>query len=265
MENNPALFPEFDLNIFKAKANAWAKKHPIISWIALFRGKNGIREFYLVIEADENCWCLQSIPFSEKQKENIVPHCHTNDFKKFYEWWGDANPLHSDWFTRDLMKCCSDPKLRHDVTEFYKHFKFVPWPIGKDESIAFEFIDDTYGYWLLAENEKTNGANTFLEKLKYNNSLYLSHSYIKNLPQASNPLYLDVHYKDGAFFSKELSIAIETWMELYGTGGSFNSKLAHKTQIEKHLKKYSLSMEAAQRIIKIINPNKKGGAPKTEN
>ncbi len=82
--------------------------------------------------------------------------------------------------------------------------------------------------------------------------------------QGEIPPYLDDKNK---YFSKELSIAIETWLAIYGPGATIDSKKAHRQQITEYLeKKYPelfSSNLAVDRIVTIVNFNKKGGSTKT--
>ena len=76
------------------------------------------------------------------------------------------------------------------------------------------------------------------------------------------PPYLD---KENYYFSKELSIAIETWMEIYNTPDALKPG-KHKRQISAYLEKHhsDRSSEAKKRIATMINSDNLGGAPKTE-
>lgn len=73
------------------------------------------------------------------------------------------------------------------------------------------------------------------------------------------PPYLDPLHKH---YALELATAIEVWLDLYNAG-IFKEKLAHKAQIKALLKGRGLSNEAIERIAKVVNPAKTGGAPKT--
>jgi hypothetical protein len=81
-----------------------------------------------------------------------------------------------------------------------------------------------------------------------------------NLPHEHSP-YLD---KKNQYFSKELSIAIETWLAIYGPDGELNPIQKHKKQIIAYLKKHhpDLSSSAVDRISTMINTDAPG-APKT--
>jgi hypothetical protein len=80
-----------------------------------------------------------------------------------------------------------------------------------------------------------------------------------NLPN-EHPPYLD---KKDLHFSRELSIAIETWLAIYGPDGKLNPIQKHKKQIIAHLKKHhpNLSASAVDRISTMINVDAPG-APK---
>jgi len=87
---------------------------------------------------------------------------------------------------------------------------------------------------------------------------------------ATKPEYLDEDYKQGKFFSKELSIAIETWLAIYGPQGCISTdrrlqEKAHLPEIKKHLSKYEkkLSKEALGRVATMVNA-RKAGASRTE-
>jgi hypothetical protein len=77
------------------------------------------------------------------------------------------------------------------------------------------------------------------------------------------PPYLDRNHKN---FSKEMTIAVGTWLALYGPSGSYKSKRSHKSQSNDYLDKHhpDLSNDAKKRIATLVNPqkNKKGGTPK---
>lgn len=75
------------------------------------------------------------------------------------------------------------------------------------------------------------------------------------------PPYLD---KKHQYFSKELSIAIETWFAIYGPDGKLNPAQKHKKQIVAYLKKFhpNISESAVERISTMINADVPG-APKT--
>lgn len=72
--------------------------------------------------------------------------------------------------------------------------------------------------------------------------------------------YLDAGHE---FYSQELALAVKTWLALYGEGGKYRSNQAHKEQIESTLQGEDLSKSATERIITLVNPQKKGGAPAT--
>lgn len=73
--------------------------------------------------------------------------------------------------------------------------------------------------------------------------------------------------KDHPYFSAELDAAVSVWMALYESG-EFKSKISHKKQIEEWLttnrKSQSFSAAAIERIVTLVNPQKKGGAPPIE-
>jgi hypothetical protein len=75
--------------------------------------------------------------------------------------------------------------------------------------------------------------------------------------------YLDRRHKH---FAKELSIALKAWEAMFGSDGKYNTKLSVKTQIADWLNKNypRLEKNAVKRIATVVNPNKKGGAPRTE-
>lgn len=81
-------------------------------------------------------------------------------------------------------------------------------------------------------------------------------------PQGEILPYLD---KKHEYFSKELSIAIETWLAIYGTPGGLNPEKKHKKQILPWLENHypDLSKEAKNRITTMINADNRGGAEKT--
>lgn len=73
--------------------------------------------------------------------------------------------------------------------------------------------------------------------------------------------------KDHPYFSAELESAVAVWMALYGSDG-FIKKQAPKKQIEEwlrlHRKSHSFTEAAIARIVTLVNPLKKGGAPPIE-
>jgi len=83
----------------------------------------------------------------------------------------------------------------------------------------------------------------------------------KSDPHESPSPYLD---KKNQYYSKELSIAIETWFAIYGPDGKLNSAQKHKKQIVAYLKKFhpDISESAVERISTMINADVPG-APKT--
>jgi len=85
----------------------------------------------------------------------------------------------------------------------------------------------------------------------------------KKLPshQEETPPYLDPNHE---FFSKEIEIAISAWMSLYNDS-NINIKKSHKQQIKDWLRKNDdqLSKNSIERIAILVNPNKKGGVPPT--
>jgi hypothetical protein len=81
------------------------------------------------------------------------------------------------------------------------------------------------------------------------------------LPHGEVPPFLD---KKNPHFSKELSIAIETWLAIYGPAGTLDPKQKHKKQIIAYLNKHypDLSESAVDRISTMVNTDV-AGAPKT--
>lgn len=77
------------------------------------------------------------------------------------------------------------------------------------------------------------------------------------------PPYLNSNHQ---YFSKELSIAIETWLAIYGTPGGLNPEQKHKKQIIAYLKKHhhALSISAIERISTMINTDVAGAPPTPE-
>ena len=78
--------------------------------------------------------------------------------------------------------------------------------------------------------------------------------------QHQRPPYLDPEHK---YYSEELALAVEVWMELLNEDGKFTEHKAPREQIEDLLKKKreKLSKNAIDRITTMINPKKSGGAP----
>ncbi len=74
------------------------------------------------------------------------------------------------------------------------------------------------------------------------------------------PPYLEADHK---YFSEELSIAVETWLAMYGPAGNLKTKTGPKKPIMDYLEKHhkNLSKSAMERIATIVNPQKQGGAP----
>ena len=79
-----------------------------------------------------------------------------------------------------------------------------------------------------------------------------------NNEEAQATPYLDPNH---VHYSKELAVAVKTWLALYGTRATFNPKKGHKTQIKAALTGNGFSSSAIDRISTVINPNKEGGAP----
>jgi hypothetical protein len=81
----------------------------------------------------------------------------------------------------------------------------------------------------------------------------------------ADPPYMDPTY---SIQSDELQIAIRAWTALYIDGGYKPKGLGHTTQIEAWLSKHypdpRLTKSARERIAMVVNPNKKGGKPKTK-
>jgi hypothetical protein len=77
--------------------------------------------------------------------------------------------------------------------------------------------------------------------------------------QGETPPYLD---RNNNYFSKELKIAITTWMKIYSKGGALNPEQKHKKQIISYLKKHypDLTKSAVNRIATMINADT-AGAP----
>ena len=79
----------------------------------------------------------------------------------------------------------------------------------------------------------------------------------------ADPPYMDPTY---SIQSDELQIAIRAWTALYVDGGFKSKSLGHIEQIEVWLRKHhpDLSETARERIATVVNPNKRGGNPKTK-
>lgn len=76
------------------------------------------------------------------------------------------------------------------------------------------------------------------------------------------PSYLD---PDHPMYSKELSIAIEVWLDVLSGNPDRPKRGTRKALIEERLKKnYHLDKSVIERIAVMLNPDKNGGAPKTE-
>ncbi len=76
--------------------------------------------------------------------------------------------------------------------------------------------------------------------------------------------YLDPRHK---YYSKELAIAVKTWLALYAVDGKYSAIKSHKDQIRTVLAGHGLSSNMLEQITTVVNPNKKGGAtatPETE-
>lgn len=73
--------------------------------------------------------------------------------------------------------------------------------------------------------------------------------------------------KEHPYFSAELEAAVAVWMALYDAGG-FKTKHAPKKQIEdwlrQHRKSQAFTKSAMERIVTLVNPQKKGGVPPSE-
>jgi hypothetical protein len=71
------------------------------------------------------------------------------------------------------------------------------------------------------------------------------------------------HLSRSPYLSDELRIAVEAYTALY-VSGKVAQKSGHKELIRRWLKKHhsELSQEALERIATVVNPNKRGGAPK---
>ena len=82
--------------------------------------------------------------------------------------------------------------------------------------------------------------------------------------RADTAPYLD---KSHPYFSEELSVTISTWLEIFGNK-QYDSDKAPKKQIIMSVRNNKLSQNfdptAINRIAVMINPNRKGGAPRTK-
>ena len=79
------------------------------------------------------------------------------------------------------------------------------------------------------------------------------------------PAYMD---PSNLKFSPEIETAVSVWLAMFGQG-EFIAKKGHKIQISDWItanrkERYNLTNEAIKRITIVANPNKKGGAPKTD-
>ena len=82
-----------------------------------------------------------------------------------------------------------------------------------------------------------------------------------NTPQEAQPLYGII--VDGTA-PEYLRIAAEAWKALYQSGEHLKWKTGHIKNITAWIKEnYKIEKTPAEMIAKIINPNKKGGAPRT--
>ncbi len=80
--------------------------------------------------------------------------------------------------------------------------------------------------------------------------------------QQGDSSYLDPNHE---FYSKELAIAIKTWMTLFDRG-NIKTNRSFKRQIVEWLNQNhgTLSNTAIKRIATVINPKKEGGAPPSD-
>ena len=86
------------------------------------------------------------------------------------------------------------------------------------------------------------------------------------IPNAeSAPLPLPDMKKDNPYYSVELEMAISAWMALYQNNKILTNR-GNKEQIREWIKKHypKATQGAIERIAKVVNPNKKGGAPSTD-
>jgi len=80
----------------------------------------------------------------------------------------------------------------------------------------------------------------------------------------SSLLPLPIMAKDTPYYPEELEMAMAAWTDLYENGKIKKNK-GYKDQIRKWLKEHypKASNAAIERIVIVVNPNKKGGAPST--
>jgi hypothetical protein len=78
--------------------------------------------------------------------------------------------------------------------------------------------------------------------------------------QALQTPYLDPNHK---YYSKELALAVTSWLALYGDKGKFQPHKGHIDQIKAKLAGNGLSTNMVEQIATVVNPNKSGGAPAT--
>lgn len=86
------------------------------------------------------------------------------------------------------------------------------------------------------------------------------------LPDEENtPLRIPTIDRDHPYYSEELEMAITAWTALYQNGEIKKNK-SHKEQLRKWLKVHypKATQGAIDRVATVINPNKKGGAPPTD-
>lgn len=80
--------------------------------------------------------------------------------------------------------------------------------------------------------------------------------------QALIPRYLDPKHP---YFSPEIEAAVSAWIALYDSG-EYQNYRGHLDQITKWVqmnrKEQNFTAEAIKRIASVVNPNKKGGAPR---
>jgi len=123
--------------------------------------------------------------------------------------------------------------------------------------------NNIYSYGSLSPNAALNFA--IKKAFKLPNSLIstLEHLNVQlNNPMKTQP-YLDEANK---YYSRDLAVAVDAWMELFYKGKFKEGKKAPKAQIHSWLSMNhpKIPLAARERIATLINPKKSGGAPKSQ-
>jgi hypothetical protein len=170
-------------------------------------------------------------------------------------------PLQIEKHLEAIKRAIDSGELKRSYSSFedYSYLKIIPEFITTDdwEGISYHQIAHLNVIYFL--KWATKKGFTIPQELDLNSNLDGFSMHMGNKEEM--PPYLDPNHK---FFSEEIEIAISAWMSLYNDS-TINIKKSHKQQIKDWLRKNhdQLSKNSIERIAILVNPNKKGGVPPT--